>query len=284
MQEDELEKFKKREAVILENVELWAARVVLNAWGWKNIDGWEREYLRCHDRFMIVNASRQSGKSSISAVKTLHTMLTVQDALVLIVAEQRQSNEDIRKVRELIRAYDKYLRKKYDNKLTLVPVSDNITSIELANGSRVIGLPGNEKVRGYSAPTMVIIDEAAYLSDEVFIGIDPMLEVSQGQLILASTPNGTGGFFAHEWHNPRYTRFEIPWTKCPRISPESIESKRIGIGEAYVKQEYECVFLDELSALFTEDSLRASMDDTENVFANSMEEIQRAITGEAQLI
>jgi hypothetical protein len=282
--EIELEKFKKREATILENIELWAARVVLNAWGWKNIDGWQRELLRCQDRYVIINATRQGGKSATLALKAFHTMLTVQDALVLIVAEQRQSNEDIRKVRELIRAYDKYLRRKYDNKLTLVPVSDNITSIELANGSRVIGLPGNEKVRGYSAPTMVVIDEAAYLPDEVFVGIDPMMEVSQGQLIIASTPNGTGGFFAHEWHNPRYTRFEIPWRQCPRISPESIEQKRMTIGEAYVKQEYECVFLDELTALFTEESLRASLDDTESVFANSMEEIQRAITGEAQLI
>jgi hypothetical protein len=273
-----------REAVIASDIELFTARLTLKAWAWKNIDPWQRAVLKSKERAMILGCSRQSGKSSILACKAFHTLLTVPDALVLIVAEQRQSNEDIRKVKDLCRAYDKILRERYDNELTLTPVAENITSIELPNGSRCIGLPGNEKVRGYSGPTLVIIDEAAFLEDEVFIGIDPMLEVSKGQLILASTPNGCNGFFWHEWKNPRYQRFKVPWNDCPRISQESIEAKRLAIGEAYVKQEYEVEFLDELTSLFDESSLRASMDDTQAVFADTMASINDQISGKEQLI
>ncbi len=272
------------EATIASNIELFTARLTLKAWNWKNIDPWQREVLKSQEKYMILGCSRQSGKSSTMACKIFHTLLTVPDALCLIVAEQRQSNEDIRKVKDLAKAYDKILRERYDGELTLTPVAENITSMELPNGSRVVGLPGNEKVRGYSAPTIVFIDEAAFLEDEVFIGIDPMMEVGNGQLILASTPAGTGGFFYHEWNNPRYQRFRVPWNQCPRISPESIEAKRLTIGDAYVKQEYEVEFLDELTSLFDENGLRASMDDTEDVFENTMKGINDQLSGKEALI
>lgn len=273
------------EDIIASNIELFTARLTLKAWGWKNIDPWQRELLKSKDRRIHVTASRQSGKSSIMACKVFHMLLTEPNILVLIVAEQRQSNEDMRKVKELARAYDEILREKYDNELRLTPVAENITSLELPNGSRCIALPGNEKVRGYSKPRLVWMDEDAFLEDEVFIGIDPMMEVSpDSQLALTSTPNGTGGHFAHERNNPRYRKWVIPWTMCPRISPESIEAKRIAIGDAYVKQEFECEYLDELTSLFTEASLTESMDDTEAVFAEDMKAINQAIAGEIDLV
>jgi len=274
----------ERESARIANIELFAATVTLKAWGWKNIDPWQRRVLRCEDRFMYLNCSRQTGKSSILTVKAFHKLLTVRDALILIVAEQRQSNEDMRKLKQLIRTYDDILREKWEGKLRLQPVADNVTSVELANGSRAIALPANEKIRGYSAPTMIIMDEAGYVSDEVFVGADPMLEVSQGQFILASTPNGTTGFFYTEAKNPRYTQFRVPWKDCPRISPESIEGKRLLYGEAYVKQEYECQFLDDIAALFTDRSLRESMDEGEEVFAEEMANINKQLEFGAELI
>ena len=273
------------EATIASNIELFIARLTLKAWHWTNLDPWQREILNAKDRYLHITASRQSGKSSIMACKVFHTLLTEPNILVLIVAEQRQSNEDMRKVKELAKTYDRILREKYGGELTLTPVSENITSMELPNGSRCISLPGNEKVRGYSKPRILWLDEDAFLDDEVFIGVDPMIEVSpEAQLVLSSTPNGTSGHFYHGSKDPRYRKFVVPWTMCPRISPESIEAKRITIGDAYVKQEYECQYLDELTSLFTEDGLRDSMDDTESVFAEDMKTITQAIAGEIELI
>jgi hypothetical protein len=275
----------EKELPIVENIELFAARLTLLAWKWSNLDPWQRELLKTQERYVICCATRQGGKSATLAVKAFHQMVLHENSLVLFVAEQRQSNEDLRKVKELGRAYDKYLRKRYGGALTCGLVSDNITSIELANGSRAIALPGNEKVRGYSAPDMVVMDEAAYTDDEVFIAIDPMMEVGKGQLILASTPAGTGGFFAKEWNNPRYTtRFRVPWTECPRISPESIQEKRMLYGDPYVRQEYECTFNDELIALFSEKELQASVDEEEEVFEAELSGINKELHGEIELV
>ena len=276
---------EEREGKLLSNVELFSAKISWLAWQWRNIDPWQRQVLLSKDRYMILNCSRQSGKSSILMLKAFQKALTTPNALILVIAEQRQSNEDLRKVNELTKAYDSYLKRRYEGRLALGLLKDNITSLEYENNARIVALPGNEKVRGYSAPTMVILDEADYVDKDVFIAIDPMMEVSQGQLILASTPNGTMGLMHQEWGNPRYTaRFRIPWQQCPRISKESIESKRLMYGESYVKQEYETDFLDDVAALFTERSLYESMDPDQEVFSEEMQGIQRAVTGEAELI
>lgn len=273
-----------KEAVILNNIDLFARLVTRRAWGWKDIDPWQMEVLKCQDRYIILNCSRQSGKSSILMVKAFHKALTEPGALNLIIAEQRQSNEDLRKCRELFNAYKSYLKEKYQGTIDLSLVSDNKTSMEFGHDSRIVALPANEKVRGFSAPTTVIIDEAAFLDDEVFVSVDPMMEVSQGQLILASTPKGTSGFFRREWDNPRYVRFEVPWQQCPRIGDESIRNKRLLYGEAYVKQEYECKFLDDIASLFSEQALLESFDSSQDVFAEEMRKIDGQLRGGAALI
>ena len=67
---------------------------------------------------------------------------------------------------------------------------DNRLSFTLSNGSRVVSLPGtSETVRGFSAPRLVIEDEAAFVEDGVYGAVRPMLAVSSGRLILMSTPS-----------------------------------------------------------------------------------------------
>ena len=79
---------------------------------------------------------------------------------------------------------------------------DNEISLELPNGSRIVGLPGNEAtVRGFSAVSLLLVDEAARVSDELYMAIRPMLAVSGGALWLMSTPFGKRGFFYETWRN-----------------------------------------------------------------------------------
>jgi hypothetical protein len=45
----------------------------------------------------------------------------------------------------------------------------------LSNGSRIISLPGDgDSVRGFSAPSMCVCGEAAYISDVLHFAIRPM--------------------------------------------------------------------------------------------------------------
>ena len=66
---------------------------------------------------------------------------------------------------------------------------DNAISLLLPNGSRIVGLPGMEgTVRGFSAVSLLLIDEAARVEDEMYQALRPMLAVGDGDLWLMSTP------------------------------------------------------------------------------------------------
>ena len=63
-------------------------------------------------------------------------------------------------------------------------------------GSRIISLPGDEKnIRGYSGVTLLVIYEAARVSDVLYRSVRPMLAVSKGRLVCLSTPFGKRGWF-----------------------------------------------------------------------------------------
>ena len=71
---------------------------------------------------------------------------------------------------------------------------DNKSCCALVNGARVVSLPGDpDTLRGYSAPKLIIKDEAAFVSDAMQAALDPMLAVSKGRLIEMSSPNGKRG-------------------------------------------------------------------------------------------
>ena len=130
---------------------------------------------------------------------------------------------------------------------------DNEISLELPNGSRIVGLPGSEPtVRGFSAVSLLLVDEAARVSDDLYLAIRPMLAVSDGTLWLMSTPMGKRGFFYETWAQggPEWERFQAPAPECGRIPKAFLEEERATMGERWFRREYLCEFEDTLSGVF----------------------------------
>ena len=111
----------------------------------------------------------------------------------------------------------------------------NRTSLLLPNGSRIIGLPGkmHKTIRGFSALSLLIFDEAAQVPDELYVALRPMLATTNGALWLLSTPYGKQGFFYNEWAHggDRWQRIAVPATECPRISPAFLAEEREVLGD-----------------------------------------------------
>lgn len=200
-------------------------------------DPWQQEFLLSQDRLVLLNCSRQSGKSSVVAALALHTALFQRDSLVLLFSpSQRQSHELFRKILDAYNACGRPVATTQD--------AQTLSKLELANGSRIIGLPGKEAtIRGFSKPRLVLLDEAARIADPLYRTVRPMCAVSGGRIIALSSPFGQRGWFWVEWlNNPEFTKWEVPWQHCPRITPEFIESERLALGDDWIKQEYECSF------------------------------------------
>jgi len=203
-------------------------------------DLWQKDVLDTGARNIIVNCSRQVGKSTVVSIKAAHAAKYNDNALILITSpSERQSQELLIKVKRVLADTGTGIRK------------DSMTMVELENGTRVFALPGNEEtIRGFSGPILLIIDEAAMVEDELYYAVEPMLAVSQGQTILLSTPRGKRGFFYSKWQSPEWERYTIKATECARIPAEWLEEKRKSMPEFWFRQEYMCEVLDAEDSAF----------------------------------
>ena len=216
-------------------------------------DPWQAEVLRSSASRMLLNCSRQSGKSTITGVLAVHTALYEPGALVLLLSPSlRQSGELFRKCLDAYRVAGRPVPADAESALRL----------ELANGSRIVSLPGTEvSVRGFSAVRLLIIDEAARVEDSLYTSVRPMLAVGAGRLVAMSTPFGRRGFFHREWTEggPAWQRVEVPASMCPRIPAAFLEEERRALGSWWFKQEYLCEFSDTTDSLFGSDEVRAAI-------------------------
>jgi hypothetical protein len=218
-------------------------------------DAWQCELLRSdHDRILLL-ASRQAGKSFCAAALALKQALLVPDSLVLVMSPSlRQSGEMFKdKIKRLYNALGRPVR----------TVQESALSMQLANDSRVISLPGDEgTVRGYSGAKLLILDEASRVDDALFKSVTPMLTISKGKLIALSTPWGQRGFFFEQWHSAnRWHRVKVTADMCPRIDRAFLEEERRSLGEKFFLQEFYCSFTAVGGSLFAEDVIQAAISD-----------------------
>jgi hypothetical protein len=207
-------------------------------------DDWQEKLLRSTSDRVLLNCCRQSGKSTMSGVIALHRALYHPGSLILCLAPAlRQSQELFGKVAGFYR----------DLERPISPLAERKLSLELENGSRIVTLPGTEKtIRGFSGATLLIVDEASRVSDELYFAVRPMLAVSGGALLMLTTPYGKRGVFYEEWTGGRgWERYEVPASECPRISPEFLEEERNALPSWVYRQEYECSFEETEDQVFT---------------------------------
>jgi hypothetical protein len=203
---------------------------------------------------IILCCTRQFGKSTITAIRALHHAWHHSRSLVLVAAPTaRQSGEWIEKSSAFLRI------------LGVKPRGDgrNPNSLVLPNGSRLVGLPGvAANIRGFSSVSLLLIDEAGFVPDELYHALNPMLAVSRGALWLMSTPNGQSGFFYDQWHREQsgWARFQVAAGDCPRISSEFLAEQKILLGDPVFRREYLCEFTAGASQIIDRDMLDAAFD------------------------
>src|SRR5215831_8062707 len=209
-------------------------------------DPWQARLLRSRAPWMLLNCCRQSGKSTTTAAVALHTALYDPGLVLLVSPSLRQSKELFAKVTGFLKSLEP----------AEVLEEDNKSSCTLANGARVVSLPGDpDTLRGYSAPKLIIKDEAAYVTD-------PMLAVSKGRLIEMSSPNGKRGHFYENWeHAVEVERIKIVGRECPRIGAEFLEKMREKLGPILFAQEFEGEFIDAESSVFSSEMIELALVD-----------------------
>lgn len=216
------------------------------------LDEWQAEVMRSDAGRVLLNCSRQSGKSTVAALLALHLALYQPRTLALLLSPSlRQSSELFRKVAGF-----------YQRVAAPVPAeAESALRIELANASRIVSLPGKEQtIRGYSGADLLVLDEAARIDDDLYRAVRPMLAVSGGALIAMSTPFGKRGFFWQEWAEggDGWLRVKITAEECSRITEEFLAEERQHLGEWWYRQEYFGEFMESETQAFTWEMIKSA--------------------------
>lgn len=196
-----------------------------------------------NDRTSLV-WGRQTGKDTLTSLHGLWLALTSPGAIVVCVSpSQRQSDLWMGKLRALA--------------LSKPDIRDAITDLSQAqiafyNGSKVYSLPsgsqGSATLRGFSAVSLLVVNEAAWVGEETFQAVQPFLATSAAQgrtakLDLISTPFGQSGYLWRAWNADLFAKSTVPSSASPLISEDFLAQERGTMDALTVAAEYEGRFL-----------------------------------------
>jgi hypothetical protein len=172
------------------------------------------EYL-AETQNLAVLKGRQIGMTQAAAALAIHTARSSYGPDVVIVSpSQRQSSEVALRAKMGLWSLGERLEQ------------DSATLVRLANGSRIVSLAGTPRaVRGYSA-RLLIVDEAAFVTDETWAAARPITSATGGRTVVQSTAGRPVGWFYDLWQEPG------PWAQM-KVPSEGI------LDAAYLEEERE---------------------------------------------
>jgi hypothetical protein len=208
---------------------------------------WQKRLIRSTDRRIALVAPRGAGKTLALSILGLHTALYRPQSVSLVLsASENQARW----------CFD-YAARAY-RRLSEPVAADafNKRSLELSNGSRFFVVAASaHTARGYHADTL-LLDEAAFIDEAVIEAILPSIAVTEGRIVLSSTPNGKRGTFASIFlgSDPAWSRWKITPEESG-ISPEAIAEFARLKGDDLARQEFGGEFLDSDRQAFATDDI-----------------------------
>ncbi len=200
----------------------------------------------------ILCCSRQWGKTTTVAAKTAHHVVFHPAAFAVVVARcLQQSTELLRRIRAFLVKAGFKLRRDPDIKHSIV----------LPQGQRIIALAADEhNLRGPSAVTLLIVDEAARVADKIYFAALPFLAATDGQLWLMSTPCGKSGFFYDEWtsSDTGWLRIHSTVEQATHLKRAFIDRQRLSKPLEMFREEYWCEFREPEGQVFPSERVRAA--------------------------
>jgi hypothetical protein len=197
--------------------------------------------LRDND-YNIILKSRQLGISTLSAGYALWLMTFFGDKNILVIATKQEVAKNlVLKVKVMYENLPSWLK--------LPAVEDNKLSLRLNNGSQIKATSSSGDSGRSEALSLLIIDEAAFISnvEEIWISAQQTLATGGGAIIL-STPNGTGNFFHKTWvgaeeGSNRFNTIRLHWSVHPDRNQSWRDKQDELLGPKGAAQECDCDFI-----------------------------------------
>lgn len=225
------------------------------------------------NRFNIVLASRQVGKTTMMTIYTLWVACFLEDQRILVVANKEQTAINIFKRIRL--AYEQL-----PNWLKPGVVEYGKTAMTLSNGSSIgISTTSSDAGRGDSCNCLVL-DELAFIDNHLvesfWKSVYPIISSSKkSKIFIASTPNGTGNLFHDIYSNAvrgksNWTASRIDWDEIPGRDEKWKQDTISSLGSSQIfDQEFGCQFIETGESVLDQELVRKSsltISDPDHIF------------------
>lgn len=189
--------------------------------------------LRDPHRFKIVNAGRRFGKSFVSGAAILEQISKKKNSVIWYVAPTWDMAKKI--------MWDDWLPKNIP-KEWVAEVNKMDKAYKFINGSilYVVTADNPEHLRG-SSLDLVIMDECAFMKDDVWDTVSPALGDKMGRAILVSTPKGYNWFyktFKEALEDKDWATFQYTTLDGGNVPIEEIERQKRNMSPKMFAQEY----------------------------------------------
>ena len=191
----------------------------------------------------VVKARRQVGKSILAEMLLITFALKRKCLSVVVEPTLNQSRRVFKQIVEML-----------EGSGVIRNANGSLLSIEFINRSEILFKSGEQKeaLRGMTVSGILVIDEAAFIEDDVFELLFPTVDANLAPMLVISTPLFTDGIFYSLFNSPNSIVFD--WSKYDTskyLSNEKLEKYRKEMSPTKFKSEYLGEFISEGSFVFT---------------------------------
>lgn len=200
--------------------------------------------LNSEDKYIILNGSRQVGKTLILSVAAVYWALKSPGQTIMIVSPTDSQVRKIQKqIIDLLHPILKLAVKSYKFQSGDAEIIFNKKSVILFRSAA-----SEDSLRGNSV-THLLLDECAFIKEETWNKIlAPTLTVRGKKVLFCSTPRGANFFkklyMRGKSGEDKYRAFKITWQENPFANIEFIREQQAVLPKEIYEQEYEGEFID----------------------------------------
>ena len=194
-------------------------------------------------KVLVIKAKRQVGKNFLGT------------AVLLNYCAMGKVNAILEPSLNQCRRVFKQITKALSRSGLLASYIASTLTIEFKNGAEILfkSAGSGDNLRGDTITGILIIDEAAFIEDDIIETILPTIDANNANLMIISTPLFTSGFFYEEYISEGLNKLVLDWNNYDTsefLSATKLEEYRKRLSPNKFKSEYLGQFITENGLLF----------------------------------
>ena len=184
----------------------------------------------------VVKSKRQCGKSFLASLILIYFSLNRRDTISMIVEPTlNQSRRMFKDIVKMLQGSD-----------LITNANQSLLTIDFVNGSELIFKSAEQydAIRGFSVSGILIVDEAAFIRDEVYEILFPVRDAHNSPMLIISTPLFCDGYFYRLFTSGNCKAYDwCAYDTSMFLSYEKLEQYRNTLSELKFRSEYLGMFI-----------------------------------------